>query len=109
VTGPTTVASDGGYLADLKIVPGSFLAGPPFPGSVTGGYVAVIGVSGDPDTVFDAYVAQDTDKPYFTADETVDGMRARVDRSAEAGGVWLAVTLNAIDGTAWILVEAYND
>jgi hypothetical protein len=107
--GPSTVASDVDYLPDLRIVPGSFLAGPPSPGSITGGYVAVIGVHGDPDEVFDAYVAQDTDKPFFTADEVVNGMRMRVYRSAEAGGIWLYITLNEIDGNAWILVEAYND
>jgi hypothetical protein len=109
VDGPTSVASDVDYLPDLKIVDGSFLAGPPWPGSITGGYVAVIGVTGDPDEVFDAYVAQDEDKPYLTADETVQGMRIREYKSAEAGGIWLDITLNEIDGNAWILVGAYND
>lgn len=109
VTGPSTVASDVDYLPDLKIVDGSFLAGPPWPGSLTGGYTAVIGVTGDPDAVFDAYVAQDDDEPYFTADEDVQGMRIREYRSAEAGGIWLDITLNEIDGNAWILVSANND
>ncbi len=109
VEGPRSVASNVDYLPDLEIVPGSFLAGPAFPGSLTGGYVAVIGVTGDPDEVFDAYVSQDQDKPYYTADDVFDGLRIRAYKSAEAGGVWLDITLQEKDGDAWMLVEAYND
>lgn len=108
VDGPNSVASDVDYLPDLEIVDGSFLAGPAWPGS-NGGYVAVIGVTGDPDEVFDAYVAQDNDKQYFTADEVVQEMRIREYRSAEAGGIWLDITMNEIDGSAWILFAANND
>lgn len=109
VDGPTSVASDVDYLPDLEIVDGSFLAGPPWPGSLTGGYTAIIGVTGNPDEVFDAYVSQDEDKPELTVDETVGEMRIREYRSSEAGGITYTVTLNEIDGNAWILVEAYND
>ena len=109
VSGPQSVASNVDYLPDLEIVPGSFLAGPAFPGSITGGYEALIGVTADPDEVFDAYVAQDEDKPYFTADETLDGIRIREYASAEAGGIWLDITLQEKDGNAWIRVSAQND
>ncbi len=109
VDGPTSVVSDVDYLPDLEIVEGSFLAGPPTTGYGTGGYIAVVGVTGDPEEVFDAYVEQDNDKPYLDADETINGMRIREYRSSEAGGITFTVTLNEIDGNAWILVNAYND
>jgi len=109
VDGPSSVASDVDYLPDLKIVEGSFLAGPPTTGYGTGGYIAVIGVMGDPDEVFDAYVEQDNTKPYLVADEVVQGMRIREYKSAEAGGIWLDITLNELDGNAWILLNASND
>jgi hypothetical protein len=109
VDGPTSVASDVEYLPDLEIVKGSFLAGPPWPASVTGGYTAVIGVTGDPDEVFDAYVAQDEDEPELTVDETVGGMRIREYQSSEAGGITYVVTLNELGDNAWILLQAYND
>ena len=109
VAGPREVASDVDYLPDLQIVDGSFLAAPPGPGSGTGGYTAWLGVSGDPDQVFEAYVAQDSDEPYVDEERVIDGMRVRQYKSQEAGGIWLDITMNEIDGNAWIHLEAYND
>ena len=76
---------------------------------MTGGFTAVIGVTGDPDEVFDAYVAQDAEQSTGDLETTIDGLRVRQHRSAQAGGVGLTITMNDIDGNAWILVEAYND
>ena len=108
VSGPSSVTGDSDGVPPLEVVDGSFLAGPSWPGS-NGGYVAIIGVTGDPDEVFDRYVEQHPGEPYFDADTVVDGLRVRVFRSAEAGGVLYSVTLNEIDGNAWILVSAQND
>jgi hypothetical protein len=41
------------------------MAGPQGWGSGTGGFRAVIGVTGDADDVFDKYVRQDEEKPPF--------------------------------------------
>ena len=109
VGGPDQVVSDVDYQPDLQIVDGSFLAAPPGPGSLTGGFTAWIGVSGDPDEVFEAYVAQDDSTPEATTDRTVRGMRVRQHMSSDAGGITMYVTMNEIDGNAWIYVEAYND
>jgi hypothetical protein len=110
VAGPDSVDANVEGYPDLRIVAGSFLAGPPGWGSITGGYTAVIGVSGDADEVFEQYVEQAPDPhPYVDVETMVGPLRFRQFKSAEAGGVWFTVTLNEIDGGAWILVEAYND
>lgn len=96
-------------LPTYDIVDGSFMAGPQGWGSNTGGFRAVIGVTGDPDEVFDAYLEQDEQEPYRTRDVSVDGIRVRQAATQEAGGVWMVYTLNETDGNAWILLEAYND
>ncbi len=109
VGGPSYVPSNVEGYPDLQIVDGSFLAGPPGLVGGTGGFTAVIGVNGNPDDVFDAYVAQDKEKAEFTLDTVIDDMHVRQHQSAQAGGVWLTITLNEMDGNAWIYVSAYND
>ena len=108
VEGPDTVPSGVDGYPDLKIAEGSFLAGPPGWGSGTGRFTAVIGVTGDPDDVFDAYVDPDIAKP-LTVDAVVGKMHVQSAEWGGAGGVTYRVTLNEIGGSAWILVEAYND
>ena len=109
VVAPTRVESVDEYINDLVIVEGSFLAGPPGTGAGPGGFYAVIGVNGDPDTLFDAYVRQITTEKTFTLDRTVDGMRVRQYYSKDAGGVATSITMNEKDGNAWILFTAGND
>lgn len=107
--GPTTVPSNVEGEPDLPIAAGSFLAGPPGWGSGTGGSTAVIGVTGDPDKVFDEYLRYQMNDPP-KADEYLPGnLRVRQGTTGGAGGVTYTVTLNEIDGNAWILVGAYND
>ena len=91
----------------LKIADGSFLAGPPGQVGGTGGFTAVIGVTGDPDGVFEAYVADDV-KP-IEVDVQAGTMHIRSAEWGGAGGFTYIVTLNELDGNAWILVEAYYD
>ena len=111
VDGPDLVESRPAvdYLPDLRIVDGSFLAAPPGPGGGTGGFSAWIGVSGDADEVFDAYVAQAVEESSSTDDREVDGMRVRQYVSSDAGGVTRSITMNEIDGNAWIYITAVND
>jgi hypothetical protein len=64
VDGPDQIVGE--YdLPTYDIVNGSFMAGPQGWGSGTGGFRAVIGVTGDADDVFDKYVRQDEEKPPF--------------------------------------------
>ena len=93
---------------DLEVVEGSFLAGPQGWGSITGGFTAVVGVTGDPDEVFDAYMAYINADP-VVIDQQVGALRVRQGQAGGAGGVTYTVTLNEMDGNAWILLEAYND
>jgi hypothetical protein len=94
---------------DLPIAEGSFLAGPPGWGSGTGGFTAVIGVTGDPDEVFDEYMRYQMNDPPMADEHILGDLRVRQGTTGGAGGVTYTVTLNEIDGDAWILVEAYND
>jgi hypothetical protein len=105
VVGPGTV--DGGEAGDLDILDGSYLAGPPTTDGM--GYTAVIGVAGDPDEVFDAYVAQDPMNADFTEDRVLGGVRIRQHHSNDAGGVERSITMNEKDGNAWILITAWMD
>ncbi len=108
VGGPTTITTDVEGDPDLKVAEGSFLAGPQGWGSITGGFTAVVGVTGDPDEVFDAYMAYINADP-VVIDEQVGALRVRQGQAGGAGGVTYTVTLNELDGSAWILLEAYND
>jgi hypothetical protein len=108
VEGPGTVPSGVEGYPDLQIAAGSFLAGPPGWGSITGGFTAVIGVTGDPNDVFETYIDADVGKP-IEVNAVVEGMHVRSAQWGGAGGVTYTVTLNEIDGNAWILVEGYND
>jgi hypothetical protein len=107
--GPGVVTNDVEGEPDLAVVDGSFVAGPQGWGSITGGYTAVIGVTGDPDEVFDAYMDQFGQKPFYSVDEEIGDLRVRQEVAGGAGGITFSVLLNEIDGDAWILVEAYND
>jgi hypothetical protein len=108
--GPSEVANNVEGYDDLTIVEGSFLAGPPGPGTGTGGYRAVIGVTGDPDEVFDAYIAQGGTQGKGThSDLTVGDLHIRTFQSGGAGGILYTVTLNEQHGNAWIYVTALND
>ncbi|HVQ88214.1 MAG TPA: hypothetical protein VMT88_08530 [Actinomycetes bacterium] len=109
-TGVSSV--DGGIVHEvpLQIVDGSFLAGPVWPGSVTGGYVAIIGVTGNAGEVFDAYVDQGFDgEPVRVTDRQFGSVMYRKASTSEAGGGYYDVTLNDDGASAWILVERYND
>ncbi len=107
--GPATV---GGGIAgeDLDIVPGSYVAGEFWVDSATGGYGVIIGVTGDPDDVFDAYVAQD---PLETTEEATNEQHGELHyrrfRSSGAGAGGFSVVLNEAEGNAWLLVERWND
>lgn len=107
--GPTTV---GGRIAgeDLDIAAGSYVAGESWVDSATGGYCVIIGVTGDPDGVFDAYVAQD---PLESTDEDTDEQHGELHyrryRSSGAGAGGFSVVLNEAGGNAWLLVERWND
>ncbi len=108
VDGPQTVPSGVEGEPDLQIADGSFLAGPAGWGSGTGGFTAVIGVTGDPDEVFDAYLDPNIRRP-IAVDTVMGRMHIRSAEGGGAGGVTYRVTLNEQGGNAWILVEAYND
>lgn len=112
VSGPDSVPGIVDY-PDLQIVGGSFLAAPlltPADSEETYSYTAVIGVSGDPDEVFDAYADQAPDQdPFVNVDRTVGDLHFRQFKSAEAGGVWFSVTMNVLDGHAWILLDVSED
>lgn len=109
VGGPQTIAIDVEGERDLDVVEGSFLAGPQLWGGGTGGFTAVVGVTGDPDEIFDAYLKQLDPEPYDSVDESVADLRVRREAAGGAGGVTYTVTLNEIGDDAWILLEAYND
>ncbi len=109
VGGPRTITTNVEGDPDLEIVDGSFLAGPQGWGSITGGFSAVIGVSGDPDEVFDEYMAYQVTDPEVATEATIGPLRIRQGTTGGAGGVTYTVTLNEIDGNSWILLEAYND
>ncbi len=67
-------------------------------------------MSGDPDEVYDAYVEQDDATESETnTNRMVQGMRVQQHQTSEAGGITMTITMNEIDGNAWISVEAYND
>jgi hypothetical protein len=109
VGGPQTITTDVEGERDLDVVEDSFLAGPQVWGGGTGGFTAVIGVTGDPDEVFDAYLEQIDPEPYDSVDESLGDLRVRREAAGGAGGVTYTVTLNEIDDDAWILLEVYND
>lgn len=109
VGGPRVITTDVEGDPDLDVVDGSFLAGPQGWGSLTGGFTAIIGVTADPDEVFDEYLQYQMPDPPEADDETVGDLRVRRGTTRGAGGVTYTVTLNEIGGEAWILLEAYND
>jgi hypothetical protein len=109
VGGPETITTDVEGDADLEVAEGSFLAGPQSWGTLTGGFTAVIGATGDPDEVFDEYMRYQMKNPPKADEHVLGDLRVRQGTTGGAGGVTYTVTLNEIDGDAWILVEAYND
>lgn len=107
-SGPTTVEA-GIAGEDLDIV-GSYVAGEYWVDSATGGYGVIIGVTGDPDDVFDAYVAQDPlDSTEEDTDEQHGELHYRRYRSSGAGAGGFSVVLNEARGNAWLQVERWND
>ena len=108
VGGLDTITTDVEGDPDLDVADGSFLAGPQGWGSITGGFTAVIGVTGDPDEVFDAYLGY-VDAKASEREAQIGDLRVREGVLGGAGGVTYTVTLNEIGDDAWILLEAYND
>lgn len=109
VGGPHIITTDVERDPDLDVVDGSFVAGPQGWGSITGGFTAVIGVTGSPDEVFDEYLRYQMPDPPPAEDDAVGDLRVRRGTTGGEGGVTYSVTLNEMGDNAWILVEAYND
>jgi hypothetical protein len=94
---------------DLRLVPGSRLLAPPAPAGGTGGWTAVVAITGDPEEVVDAYLGQSDDE-VMTERFEVDGRPVIRRGYDQAGGVKLWVTAMPDDAGDWYaLIDVTND
>jgi hypothetical protein len=94
---------------DLRVVAGSRLLAPPAPAGGTGGWAAVVAITGDPQEVVDAYLAQSGDEIMAERFE-VDGRPVIRQGYDQAGGVKLWVTAMPDEAGDWYaLIDVSND
>jgi hypothetical protein len=108
VAAPDVVTNGIAGEKDLPIEPGSLLVGPPWPGTPGSGYTAIIGVTADPDEVFDAYA----ESAYGQAGQdefTLGKTHIRELNSSTSGGGFYSLTMNADDDAAWLLITSNYD
>jgi hypothetical protein len=92
----------------VRVVQGSTLAAAPIPsGCATGGYLAVLQVTGEPAPVMQAYQQQFTDAGFGSEGLTGDDEALRVSAETAGGGQLAAVAV--VGDPSYVLLERCND